>query len=393
MLEATGVDLPSSALVFATRTIVVSVGVGTLIALLASLRPAIRATRVEPIAAVREGAVLPASRFARYAAAASAIVGAVVVGAALLRRCSRTASRSRRGSPRSSAGVLLLFVGVAMIASRVVRPLAYVLGAPGARFGGAAGRLARQNAVRNPSRTASTAAAVMIGLALITFVAVIGAGLQDLVHERRRRAVRRRLRRRPAGNGDPLHEQGRAGRRRRHPGVEAVSEIRAATPRSAARRSRSTASTRNVTKVVAIDVVGGLRQRPAQLGHDGAFIDKRYAEDHYADGRLAADVKTPTGTSAAAARRRIVDPPKGGSPFGEVSVSTATFDGSFADHATTSPSSTSAAGRPTRTPRALERASSRSRPRWSRRATSSRRPASATSPDAARSSTRCSASR
>ena len=77
------------------------------------------------------------------------------------------------------AGVLLLFVGVAMVAARVVRPLAFVVGSPGARFGGVAGRLARQNAVRNPSRTASTAAAVMIGLALITFVAVIGQGVRS----------------------------------------------------------------------------------------------------------------------------------------------------------------------------------------------------------------------
>ena len=75
--------------------------------------------------------------------------------------------------------MLLLFVGVAMVAARVVRPLAFVVGSPGARLGGVAGRLARQNAVRNPSRTASTAAAVMIGLALITFVAVIGQGVRS----------------------------------------------------------------------------------------------------------------------------------------------------------------------------------------------------------------------
>ena len=61
------------------RTIVVSIGVGTLISLLASLRPAVRATRIEPIAAVREGAVMPASRFARYALPTSAIVGAASI--------------------------------------------------------------------------------------------------------------------------------------------------------------------------------------------------------------------------------------------------------------------------------------------------------------------------
>ena len=123
------------------------------------------------------------------------------------------------------AGVLLMFVAVAMVASRVVRPLAFVLGAPGARFGGAAGKLARQNAVRNPSRTASTAAAVMIGLALITFVAVLGQGVRTSFTERGRRAVRRRLLR--VGRQRPPLTNKAAQAVAKAPGVLAVSEIRA----------------------------------------------------------------------------------------------------------------------------------------------------------------------
>jgi len=69
--------------------------------------------------------------------------------------------------------------GGATIAPKLVRPLASVLGAPGARIGGSAGALARQNAMRNPSRTASTAGALMIGLSLITFVAVLGQGVKS----------------------------------------------------------------------------------------------------------------------------------------------------------------------------------------------------------------------
>ena len=96
LLTATGIELPSGGLVFAPRTIIVSLGVGTLIALLASLRPAIRATRVEPIAAVREGAVLPASRFARYALPAALTVIAAADRALLLRR---VRERARRDGP------------------------------------------------------------------------------------------------------------------------------------------------------------------------------------------------------------------------------------------------------------------------------------------------------
>ncbi len=66
-----------------------------------------------------------------------------------------------------------------MISSRLVRPIAALVGWPVARLGGASGGLARQNAVRNPSRTAATAAALMVGLALVTFVSVLGTGLLD----------------------------------------------------------------------------------------------------------------------------------------------------------------------------------------------------------------------
>ena len=76
-----------------------------------------------------------------------------------------------------AGGAFGLFIGLAAIAPRLVRPLAHVVGLPAARLGGAAGRLAQENAVRNPGRTASTAAALMIGLTLVSFVAVFGKGL------------------------------------------------------------------------------------------------------------------------------------------------------------------------------------------------------------------------
>jgi putative ABC transport system permease protein len=142
LLRATGIDLPNNGLVFSTRTIAVSIGVGTLIAVLASLRPALRATRVEPIAAVREGAVLPASRFARYALLTSAAIGAIAIALFSYGVFMEGVDLKVRIAILVT-GVLLMFVCVAMVASRVVRPLAYVLGAPGARFGGAAGSLAR----------------------------------------------------------------------------------------------------------------------------------------------------------------------------------------------------------------------------------------------------------
>ena len=146
--------------------------------LFASIRPARRATRVPPIAAVREGSVLPPSRWAKYGTVTSLTV---LVLAIVMVSLGALASGIATG-PRLlllGLGVLLLFFGVSMNAAKVVRPLAAVLGAPARTIGGAPGILARDNATRNPARTASTASALMIGLALVTFVAIFGQGIRS----------------------------------------------------------------------------------------------------------------------------------------------------------------------------------------------------------------------
>ena len=125
LFRALGVELPTADRVFATRTVVVALVVGVGITLVAGLFPAIRATRVPPIAAVREGATLPQSRFAPFV---PWIAGLVVVGAlAVLARAMFTDELGTADRLLSiAAGVLLLFLGVAMLSSHVVRPLAAV---------------------------------------------------------------------------------------------------------------------------------------------------------------------------------------------------------------------------------------------------------------------------
>jgi putative ABC transport system permease protein len=160
------------------RTVVVCLVLGTLITLFASLRPALRATRVAPIAAVREGAVLPPGRLARF----SPIISAVVLALGILLLVYGVLAHGLETKTRLfslGAGILLLFFGVSANAAKVVRPLASVLGWPATKFGGTAGVLARDNSKRNPKRTASTASALMIGLALVTFVAILGQGIRS----------------------------------------------------------------------------------------------------------------------------------------------------------------------------------------------------------------------
>ena len=131
--------------------------------LIAAIRPALRATRVEPIAAVREGAMLPPSRFARFGPYIALVVIAAAVGADARRSLRRRPRRRSCGCSRSASARSRVFIGVAMLAPTLVPPIARVLGWPATRFGGAAGMLARGNSIRNPSRTASTASALMIG--------------------------------------------------------------------------------------------------------------------------------------------------------------------------------------------------------------------------------------
>jgi putative ABC transport system permease protein len=177
LFQALELELPRAETVFAVRTIVVSLLIGVVVTVVAGLFPAVRATRVPPIAAVREGATLPKSRFSRFTtplAILLIVLSLALLGYAMFGEDVETATRLLS----IAGGVLLLFTGVAMVSSRLVRPLAAVVGLPARAIGGAAGTLARGNSIRNPGRTASTAAALMIGIALVTFVAVLANGMK-----------------------------------------------------------------------------------------------------------------------------------------------------------------------------------------------------------------------
>jgi putative ABC transport system permease protein len=177
VLASAGLDLPQTGTVFAARTVIVSLVVGIGVTVLAGLGPALRATRVSPVTVLREGSEIPPSRIGRHASLIAAVVTVLslaVLGIGLF-------AGGVEPKPRLAllaSGALLLFVGVALMSPRLVTPLASALGAPARRFGGSAGALARQNAMRNPGRTAATAAALMIGIALVAFVAVLGQGMR-----------------------------------------------------------------------------------------------------------------------------------------------------------------------------------------------------------------------
>ena len=323
LFVAFGIDLPHASTVFATRTIAVSLVLGTLVTVIASLFPAFRATRVEPIAAVREG-VLPPSRLARFGPLAAAIVLAIAA-ALLLAGAFVTSASAVERLLAIGIGVIASFIGVALLAPRIVPPLAETLGWPATRIGGVAGSLARQNAMRNPARTASTAAALMIGLALVTAVGVLASGLKATFEQ----AVDKQFK----GNYALTSENGFtptgiASEKAvaRVPGVEVISGVRAGDGRVFGHRYGVTGVSPDVGRVIEISWKEGGPSVPARLGSTGAFVDDSFAKDHNLAVGSPLRMETPSGRTLDLRVIGVYKPPKGGSPFGRITISNALFD-------------------------------------------------------------------
>jgi len=178
IFKAVGIDLPSSGTVLQSRTIIVALLVGVVLTLVAALSPALRATRVSPLEALREGEgqQRKAGRFRRIAGPVLAAIGVALMLFGVLGTDDSDAGLSLVG-----LGAVALFIGTAMLSPILVPPLASIAGWPMVKLRGLTGQLARENAVRNPGRTAVTSAALMIGLALVTFVSVFAAGINSAI--------------------------------------------------------------------------------------------------------------------------------------------------------------------------------------------------------------------
>ena len=326
MFVALGVNLPQAGTVLAGRTIVVSLLVGTLVTLGAGLFPAIRATRVPPISAVREGAVLPSSRHAHrrpYVAGAVMLLGLAVILQGLF-------GASGAGSVLQllGAGTLLLFIGVAMVSSYAVRPLVSIVGRPARALGGAAGDLAVANSVRNTSRTAATAAALMIGLALIAFVATLGAGLRHSVTDALDKQVKADYVLTPSTRGSesfPIQATtALAGVRGVH-----VSDIRTD-------RANVLGTSTNVAGVEPATIGRvyrfawnhGSDQVLSHLG-DGAIVDSGYASKHHLTVGSRLKIQASNGTTRQLTVAATYHPPQADPVLPNVVISQATFDRTF----------------------------------------------------------------
>ena len=228
LFKAFGVDLPQTGTVFATRTVIVSLVVGTVVTLLAALRPAVpgdaRRRRSRRCARVGPAALAP------RALRPDRLVGVC----ARCRSCSSASARFGSIALEPACGCSLLAVGVLGVVRRGRAgraearpgPLACRARRPGAALGGVAGDARARECDAQPGRTASTAAALMIGLALVTLVAVLAPGAEVEFESAVRssstpttRSPRRTAsRRRRLDSADALRKSRHRDDRRRRPG-------------------------------------------------------------------------------------------------------------------------------------------------------------------------------
>ncbi len=171
LMDAVGFTLPSTSLQLETRTILVSLLVGTFVTVVAALVPARRATKVLPVEALREstpGAEKPSNRRAFIGLAVIAVGGAAILSALY----------GGADMKLFGGGLVAVLVGVMVAMPLAVRPLAAIIATP-LKLRGLPGELAKQNALRNPRRTSSTAAALMIGLTLVVSMGVFASSLKS----------------------------------------------------------------------------------------------------------------------------------------------------------------------------------------------------------------------
>ncbi|HEY7048005.1 MAG TPA: FtsX-like permease family protein [Jatrophihabitantaceae bacterium] len=402
LFDAVGFTLPNNGLVFRPRTVIVALVVGTLITLLASLRPAVRATRVPPIAAVREGAKLPPGRLHRFRAAGAALL-ALLGFACLLYGLFVHDLGTAQVLTFMLVGALLVFVGIAIFSAQLVRPLAvaanpvarwsvivfsalvwpffslpywllrYGAWGPGsvprriaAFVGGAvlnplilllvlvmmlrravsgwrpewpvdfpgvltersATRIGNENSQRDPQRTAATAAALMIGLALVTLVAALAVGIIKPFEDAVDRIFVADYAITAQNNFDPIPTSVTAGAAKA-PGVESIAGVRVGDGRAFGKTIEVTAVDPQAADVLRIDWRQGSQATLAELGADGAFTTDSYAKNRHLRIGSPFTVETPTAQLMHLRLAGTFHPPAGGSPFGAVTISSATFDRNY----------------------------------------------------------------
>jgi putative ABC transport system permease protein len=279
LFKAIGADLPSTSLQLETRTVIVSFLIGTVVTLISSLSPALRSTRVPPMAALRE---LPETRTRRHATLYAALAAVLSIGGLAMVLAGLFGDIEQAGSAAGlmGGGAVAIIFGVSLFTPRLVRPLAAAAGLPMERLRGLTGRLARENAQRRPTRTAVTAAALMIGLALVTFVTIFAAGIKDSISSAIDRNFQGELVIQNTDGFSPI-SPGVATLTRQTPGVRAVSSLGSAQARLQGPGGKPRVSSLDpgsASQVLSLDWKEGSPDTLRDLSDDEIVLDESFAD-------------------------------------------------------------------------------------------------------------------
>lgn len=179
LLDGLGFGIPAGGLVFAPRTVVVALVAGTLVTLVAALSPARKAAKVAPVAAMQAVSVGSTG----YGSRQRVLVGAVVLGAGVTALLLGLFADVGQPLALVGLGTLGVFLGTSVLGRTVSLPLSRAIGAPLPRLRGLPGELARENAMRNPKRTAAAASALMIGVGVVGIITIFVASMKATVDQ------------------------------------------------------------------------------------------------------------------------------------------------------------------------------------------------------------------
>ena len=171
LLNGLGVGVPGGGIVFSARTVVVAGLAGLAVTVVAAVSPARKAAKVPPVAAMHE----VAAGSTGYGSKERVMVGAAILALGIAALFTGLFTHVASQIAIVGAGALLVFFGVSVLGRTVSLPLSRAVGAPLPWLRGVTGQLARQNAMRNPKRTAASASALMIGVGLVSFITILAA--------------------------------------------------------------------------------------------------------------------------------------------------------------------------------------------------------------------------
>jgi len=276
LFVAIGIDLPTTSLVVESRTIIVSLAIGIVVTLVSSLVPALRSTRVPPIAAL-QALELPRSRRREVAyASLAALLGIAGLGMVVVALFAGPSGGSAAGL--IGGGAVAVILGVSLFSPTLVRPLASIAGKP-LEIRKLTGRLARENTQRNPARTAVTAAALMIGLAVVAFVTVFAAGIKSSIASAVDESFQGQLVIQNTDGFSPISPRA-AVAARRIPGVELVSTMRTAQAEvvGGGGKPRVTSLSPDAGQVLTIAWTDGGPATLRRLNDREVILDKSFAD-------------------------------------------------------------------------------------------------------------------